>query len=459
MTTTAQTQAILLLTAQFSKPRDADVKPLAVKEWGRFAFWLRERQLTPDQLLTGHLPELLDGWNDNAVTADRVQRLLDRRAALGFAMEKWERAGLWVLTRADADYPRRWKQRLSIDSPAVLFGCGNAGLLNRGGVAVIGSRNAQHEDLEFCRLVGRLAAQQRCCLVSGGARGVDETAMLAAAANEGGVVGILADGLLRAAISSKYREHLLSSQLALVSPFQPEAGFNVGNAMARNKYIYCLADAAVVAVSGTHGGTWNGALENLRHRWVPLWVKRTISQNSGNAEIVRRGASWLSDNVSELDLSSLSTPAKVPVERKTSEQLMLAETGSYDVVAHSEDTNVGAASGQATATESSDGPPSPAVAQEPQSTVEPLPIPPKATALSEPAPASFYDLFLQRAESLCRDVPRSADELAEALVLERKQVQAWLKRAVADKRVRKLPRPVRYQWQDADSQQKPIFEK
>ena len=32
----------------------------------------------------------------------------------------------------------------------------------------------------------------------------------------------------------------------LVSPFYPEAGFNAGNAMGRNRYIYTLADQALV---------------------------------------------------------------------------------------------------------------------------------------------------------------------------------------------------------------------
>lgn len=44
----------------------------------------------------------------------------------------------------------------------------------------------------------------------------------------------------------------MAMNLVLMSPFNPEAGFDVGNAMARNKYVYCLADAAVVVHSGTN---------------------------------------------------------------------------------------------------------------------------------------------------------------------------------------------------------------
>ena len=76
-------------------------------------------------------------------------------------------------------------------------------------------------------------------------------------------------------------------QSLLITPFSPEAGFNAGNAMQRNKYIYCLSDASVVVHSGNPetskngkgGGTWTGAMENLT--WVPLWVKPSSDTKSG----------------------------------------------------------------------------------------------------------------------------------------------------------------------------------
>ncbi len=129
------TQAILLLTAHFSKPKGDVVKPLTPKEWGRFAVWLNEKTLTPEDLMMGRLDYLLQGWSDKTVTKQRVEALMDRGSALALAMEKWLRAGLWVLTRSDRDYPQRLKQRLGTDSPAVLFGCGNRTLLNGGGAS------------------------------------------------------------------------------------------------------------------------------------------------------------------------------------------------------------------------------------------------------------------------------------------------------------------------------------
>lgn len=255
-----------------------------------------DRGRVPEELLQGDLAAMLAGWVDRSITVDRIRYLLGRAGTLGLAMERWERSGLWVMTRADADYPWRLKKRLGMDSPPFFFGCGNRNLLDEGGIAVVGSREASDEDLAFTSRLGAQAALEGMSIVSGGARGVDEAAMLGALELKGTVVGVLSDSLLRAATSAKYREALMARNLVLITPFNPEAGFDVGNAMARNRYIYCLADAAVVIATGAgQGGTWNGATENLRKGWVQLWVKPSQDERSGNSALVTQGARWLPD--------------------------------------------------------------------------------------------------------------------------------------------------------------------
>ena len=62
----------------------------------------------------------------------------------------------------------------------------------------------------------------------------------------GSVVGIVADGLEKAAVRREYREVLMDGRLALICPYDPATQFNVGHAMRRNKLIYVLSDAALV---------------------------------------------------------------------------------------------------------------------------------------------------------------------------------------------------------------------
>ena len=78
MQVSPQTQAVLLLTAHFSKARPEDVKPLTPTEWGRFALWLKDEDKGTEVLLRGDLRNTLSKWTDRHVTEDRVTRLLDR---------------------------------------------------------------------------------------------------------------------------------------------------------------------------------------------------------------------------------------------------------------------------------------------------------------------------------------------------------------------------------------------
>jgi predicted Rossmann fold nucleotide-binding protein DprA/Smf involved in DNA uptake len=116
--------------------------------------------------------------------------------------------------------------------------------------------------------------------------------MLAALEAGGTVVGVLADSLLRSATSGKAREAIQDGRLTLVSAFDPEAGFNVGNAMQRNKHIYALADFGLVVSSGyNEGGTWSGAIEQLEKlRLAPIFVRVGDDVPEGNRQLLRRGA-------------------------------------------------------------------------------------------------------------------------------------------------------------------------
>jgi predicted Rossmann fold nucleotide-binding protein DprA/Smf involved in DNA uptake len=395
MAISLQTQAVLLMTAWFTKPAKGDPKPLTPTEWGRFAAWLKNQEKSPEELLTSHDPETcLQGWLDPSVTPDRIRHLLGRSSALGLALEKWQRAGLWVMTRSDSDYPSRLKKRLKFEAPPILFGCGNRRLLDQSGIAVVGSRDAAEEEIGYTSWLGAEIASQGFSVISGGARGVDEAAMLSALGRGGTVVGVLADSLLRAVTSQKYRDALMKNDLVLVSSFNPEAGFDVGNAMRRNRYVYCLADAAVVVTTSKEkGGTWNGAIENLKHRWVPLWVKEHLDPDSGSAALVQQGARWLP--ASELSVNSLA----------------------------SQDPSPGITKPAPPANTNEEKP------EEPPSALDHL---------------SFYELFVQRLEASTSNGPATLEDLLQQIDVSEAQMKQWLKRAEAEGRVSAQKKPLRY---------------
>ena len=303
MPITGDAEATLLLTAHLSKQNGDAVKPLSAREWSRLVQWLTKKKLRPTDLMTGDLGQSLEGWTDKDIPQKRIDVLLQRRFTLGSSLAKWERANLWVITRSEGDYPQRLRQKLAAESPPVLFGCGNRKLLAKGGrvVAVVGSRKTTYENIDYSRYVGRLAAESGWLVVSGGAGGVDEAAMHGALEAEGTVIGVLHSGLLKAARSIKYRTLLMEEKnLALVSPYDPEAGFDRGNAMGRNKHIYGLSAFAVVVHSDIEGGTWSGAIENLKRRdSTPIWVKRDEVAMGNRAIAAQKGAECF-DSVEDL---------------------------------------------------------------------------------------------------------------------------------------------------------------
>jgi predicted Rossmann fold nucleotide-binding protein DprA/Smf involved in DNA uptake len=295
---TENAKAILLLCGRFgagdSLPagrQDTGAQPLNIKEYDELATWLLSKKWWPADLLNEeNQGALSDAFAP--VEPARMKALLARGASMAIAIEKWVNKGLWVLCRSDEAYPQRLKQHLKRCAPPILYGAGDRALLSKGGLAVVGSRHIDAEAEAFARAVGRRAAQSGMQLISGAARGVDETAMHGAFEEGGAVIGVMADSLLRAAVSGKYREGIRSGQLVLISTYNPEAGFNVGHAMGRNKYIYALADFAVVVSSDyQEGGTWAGADEELRREsGRPVFVRTGAGVPKGNTELLRKGA-------------------------------------------------------------------------------------------------------------------------------------------------------------------------
>ncbi|NER39477.1 MAG: DNA-processing protein DprA [Oscillatoria sp. SIO1A7] len=316
------TQAILLLCASFGQNRQAEPQPLTVKEYGSLVKWLLERNLTPASLLEPSLLESsllessglefsglefsglefsgqerreksqLQNISIGQLNPDRLVALLERGAMLALAVENWTNKGIWVLARSDRHYPKRLKKQLQNAAPPILYGVGNIELLSKGGLAVLGSRDVDEEAIAYTEQVAETCAEEGMQVVSGGARGVDRSAMLAAVQAGGTAVGILADSLTKASVYGKYRSGIRDGQLTLVSAYDPDAGFTVGNAMGRNKYVYALADYALVVSSSLEkGGTWAGATEALqRLKDVPVFVRMQGNSPPGNRALLNLGA-------------------------------------------------------------------------------------------------------------------------------------------------------------------------
>jgi DNA processing protein len=403
----SNSQGILLLTAPLVAGR-GEPSPglLTLTEYNRVARLLREKQWQPADLVGSNAADVVP-LLASKFGSDRIDALLARGFLLSQAVERWSARSIWVVSRADPGYPRRLKLRLREDAPPILYGCGDTGLLENGGLAVVGSRHVDEALTSYTEELGRVVAGAKRTLISGAARGIDKAAMHGALQAGGSVIGVMADSLERAALARDNREPLMDQRLVFISAYDPAAGFNVGHAMQRNKVIYALADAALVVTSDFEkGGTWTGAIEQLeRFRFVPVFVRNGSAGGRGNSALLQRGARvWPEPHTSsELD--------RVLAEA-SDEMLAVPKQEKLSFTVREE---------------------SPSVNQ--------LTVPNREEGLS---PA---DILFQTVERILTDElaqPRSETYVAKMLGVSKAQTKKWLQQLIKRGTIEKLKKPVRY---------------
>jgi predicted Rossmann fold nucleotide-binding protein DprA/Smf involved in DNA uptake len=422
---TEDTKAIILLCGVFGKDRSE--KPLSLAEYSSLVRWLIEVKMRPGDLLqkdTIHEASIGSG-----IDKQRLESLLGRGVQLGFAVEEWQRNGIWIISRSDADYPARYKKHLKDKAPPLLFGVGNRSLLKGGGLGIVGSRNVDQAGEAFTRQAAELCAYNRMPVVSGGARGVDQISMNAALDAGGVTIGVLAENLLKKSVERSARQAIADGRLLLLSPYHPNARFTVGTAMGRNKLIYAMSDYGLV-VSAEHkkGGTWAGAEEELkRENALPVFVRIGNDTPQGNSKLLDLGAIAWPDSIDRNNfiqqLHDLAVNARDNRPKKN--------PSLFDFQAAQETVP------------SEEPPPATEVVEEKPLIAEPEPVV-EAEAKIPDYPASIYQAVLPIILNKL-DSPATAEELADALDVNKTQLNAWLKKAVDENKIMKLSKPVRYQ--------------
>ncbi|MBV6396736.1 MAG: hypothetical protein HFACDABA_02336 [Anaerolineales bacterium] len=277
---------LLLLCSQLGLD-DESVKPLTLREWNPLVRKMQAASLRPSDL--PHLPnsDLRFKLDLDEQLVTRISHLVSRD--IQPELNRLASFKIFPLTRADSDYPEKYRSRLKDSAPAVLFYAGEKALLGQPGIAVVGSRHLDEAGQACAKFVGNACGMSGQVLYSGGAKGVDTLSMESALEARGTAVGVLADSLEKQVKVRK--EALKMGDLCLVTPYSPNAGFSVGAAMGRNRLIYCLADYAIVVASDVEtGGTWAGATETLKNGWVPVFVLEHGQMPDGNKLLLQKGA-------------------------------------------------------------------------------------------------------------------------------------------------------------------------
>ncbi|HEY8203808.1 MAG TPA: DNA-processing protein DprA [Pyrinomonadaceae bacterium] len=275
---------------------ESGLSPLTLKEWNDLARRIHESGMSrPGALLGMSRADLSKHLTVTEAEAERIAQLLNRGGTIALELEQLSAGGIWCLTRVDDSYPSRIKNSLKHQAPPVLFGAGDASILERPSVGIVGSRNIDDDGANFARRLGEICARSSVAVVSGGARGTDRIAMQGALDTGGHAVGVLADSLTKTIRQTDVRNFIADGRLVLLTPYRPDNAFSVGGAMGRNKMIYGASDYSVIVSSEFEkGGTWAGAIEALAAGWSPLFVRAGQTVGRGNQELISKGAHPLS---------------------------------------------------------------------------------------------------------------------------------------------------------------------
>jgi len=276
------------------KNRD-DIKPLTVAQWSKLAARLLENELTPSSLFDVSSKDIKLRLNLTEDEVVRFEKLLSRSGQFGIELSSLNGKGIFTLSRADKEYPAVLKNKLKKLAPPILYYAGNLALLSNKGVAIVGSRDIDNAGLMFTELLSRRCTNDGLNIVSGGARGVDSIAENVANNSDGTTVIVVSDSMEKKIRRKETREAIMRKQSIILSPYRPDMPFQAYAAMERNKYVYALSNFVVVIASDfKKGGTWAGATENLKHGWVPLFVRKADDMPDGNIKLLNM------DNVSPI---------------------------------------------------------------------------------------------------------------------------------------------------------------
>ncbi len=329
-------KVVVLLCARLNK----DLEPLNEMEWNILRRELERTGTTPKDLLSS---ETLKELNLKDELRRKIEDLLERSSVEGaVALNELRGWGIETTTIYEENYPSKLKSVLNDLAPPVLFYAGDLNLSEELSVGVVGARNIKEWEWDYTKRMSQMIAEEGFVLISGGAKGTDETAEKSCI-EAGGRVVTVRTGTLLGKDQVWIRENILEGKLLVLLTQPPTAKSRmivksgkkiVFDLFQRNRLIYGLSKAVFVVTAyydeGTKG-TYYGAVENLRKGWTTIYVREDGEIPSGNRKLLERSST--SSYVKGFTLSNLkeilNQIKSVPVQREkptgSGEQMTLIE--------------------------------------------------------------------------------------------------------------------------------------
>lgn len=255
----------LLATPGLSAPRVLDL--LEAYGSGRFVIDRLGEECGPD----------IEAAARSAIVRDRVDH----------ALRVIDELRVHAIAHDDPVYPVMMRMRLERHAPVMLFARGRLDLLERRGIAVVGTREASEYGLDMADRIGGGIARAGGAVVSGVARGIDAAAHTAALDSNGATIGILGCGIdISYPRSNASLQERIATEGLLLCEFLPGEPPLPPHFPHRNRLIVALSEAVVVVEAGERSGTMTTG-GHAANQGVPVYCVPNVFHHPNMQGILR----------------------------------------------------------------------------------------------------------------------------------------------------------------------------
>jgi DNA processing protein len=275
------------------------------------------------RMLTEHFGSIELAWNASPQKLQQagldqrsLQSLLSTRTTFDFdaEMRAIERAGAWVLTLEDAQYPPLLRQ--IPDPPPLLYVKGTLSESDWNAMAVVGTRRATTYGKTMTHDLVEPMARLGITIVSGLARGIDATAHETALEAGGRTIAVMANGIDRV-YPPEHRQlaESITANGALISELPIGEPAESSHFAPRNRIVSGMSHGTLVVEAAEHSGalmTANLAVDQGREVFaVP--GNALSSASKGTNTLIQNGAKMVLE-VKDI-LNELKLDVSVPETR------------------------------------------------------------------------------------------------------------------------------------------------
>lgn len=162
-----------------------------------------------------------------------------------------------VITIFDENYPTKFRD-LKEKKPVILYVKGNAEILEKKNIAVVGTRHPSEWSMKVeDRLVRKIIQLSDRTVISGLALGCDKIAHEATLQVSGGTIAVMPSGVnvITPASHKKLAQQIIEQKGCLISEYEPSAKVTKSTYVERDALIAALADATLVIECDVQSGT------------------------------------------------------------------------------------------------------------------------------------------------------------------------------------------------------------